>query len=239
MNEFVELLQLVCGFLLIGGALAGATWLLWVASVQAYAFTRERLAQARIVEANANQVGANVALVRPDVNGLLPIHRDAVEQSTAAILALMAERFDSLRPPQPVPQSITYSPHYAAQVRNQMEGAQPLQEPQVITAMPTFLPLLNSNRLGDGQFLLGCDLETGQEITGSWRELYSTALGGLSGTGKSTTARFLLCQAALNGCKFVVLDPHAGAGDDSLAATLAPLTAAMLCEPASSDQHEC
>lgn len=203
-------------------------WAAWRA-VWAWRVEQER---ARI---ETERQRADQALIRPDpLTGLLPVHRLAIEGATDAILSLMAARIATMQPPSPAPHSIHYAPHIAS-VQPPMAMAQ-IEAPSVEPVnIPTFAELLSGGNLGNGRFLLGCDLETGRAITGAWKELYSTALGGMSGTGKSTTARFLLAQAALNGCRFVVLDPHAGAGEDSLAATLAPLSASMLCSPASSD----
>ena len=104
-------------------------------------------------------------------------------------------------------------------------------------ALPTFAELLDRGRVGKGNpLLLGYDVADGQELTGSWLDLYSTAVSGMPGSGKTTSQRFLACQTALHGAKFAICDPHAGAADDSLAATLAPLSAAFVCEPASSDK---
>jgi hypothetical protein len=54
--------------------------------------------------------------------------------------------------------------------------------------------------------------------------------------GKSTLIRNLLAQSALQGGKFVVLDPHFASGDESLGASLAPLKAQMLREVAHDDK---
>jgi len=138
-----------------------------------------------------------------------------------------------VRLPAPVPHTLTYSPHYSSKSEG---GAAEL--PEVVAAafrVPTFRELMGTGELGHGRFLLGY-AEGGAAQWGDWKQLYSTALGGMSGTGKSTTARFLLGQAALNGCKFVVIDPHADAGEESLAASLMPLRSHMLCDAASSDK---
>lgn len=59
-------------------------------------------------------------------------------------------------------------------------------------------------------------------IQASWKALYSTLLGGLPGSGKSTLARLILAQSALQRSRFIVIDPHLGAGEDSLGESLAP-----------------
>jgi ABC-type glutathione transport system ATPase component len=80
--------------------------------------------------------------------------------------------------------------------------------------------------------LLGFDAETATPIEGTWKDLYSSAIAGVSGSGKTTTVRFLAAQSALHAARWVLLDPHADAGDDSLAGTLQPLASTFLCAPA-------
>jgi hypothetical protein len=103
-------------------------------------------------------------------------------------------------------------------------------------AIPTFATMLDQRLVGAGRKLvLGYD--EGGVLEGDWTDLYSTAIGGMSGQGKTTTQRFFACQTALHGARFAVIDPHAGAGEDSLAATLAPLGSTFLC-PIASDNKE-
>ena len=134
--------------------------------------------------------------------------------------------------PGPIAHSLSYAPRYSAPAQLGLADAPLL--PSVAADVPTFAGLLDAGRIGKGNpLVLGFD--GAAEISGSWLDLYSTAIAGMSGTGKTTTQRFLACQTALQGARFAVLDPHAGAADDSLAATLAPLSSAFVCEPASDD----
>lgn len=102
-------------------------------------------------------------------------------------------------------------------------------------AIPTFSTMLDQQLVGQGRRLvLGYD--EGGVMEGDWTDLYSTAIGGMPGQGKTTTQRFFACQTALHGARFACLDPHYGAGPDSLGATLAPLGGAFLCPIASDDK---
>jgi hypothetical protein len=130
-----------------------------------------------------------------------------------------------------VPHTITYSPHYVS--RQDVQGAAPAQLVAPAFTAPAFADLLARGLIGAGApLLLGYGAD-GQALTGSWKDLYSSAVAGISGSGKTTTLRFLAGQSALQGARFVLLDPHAEAGDESLVGTLAPLAPAFLCEPAS------
>lgn len=103
-------------------------------------------------------------------------------------------------------------------------------------AVPTFTTMLDQQLVGMGRKLvLGYD--DGGVLAGDWTDLYSTAVAGLPGQGKTTSQRFFACQTALHGARFAVIDPHAGAGEDSLAATLAPLGSTFLCPIASEDKE--
>lgn len=71
--------------------------------------------------------------------------------------------------------------------------------------------------LHNGKMLLGFQLD-GTLRLGSWLDLYSVGIGGVSGSGKTTTVRFLLFQAVLAGARLVMIDPHLGEPEESLAA---------------------
>lgn len=109
---------------------------------------------------------------------------------------------------------------------------------QPVTA-PLFATLLEQGQIGPDNvgrrqpIILGYGMEGA--ITGDWRSLYSTGLGGLQGSGKTWAATFLLAQSALNGARLVIGDPHAG-DSESLAARTAPLAPAFLCDIADDDR---
>lgn len=185
---------------------------------------------------------------RPDERGLLPAPAEHLaEHSAAALGAYHAARIAEAQR-QPVPHTysphISYAPHdsYAPRLDYRGDtGRNALPAPDEPAAdelaqVPSFAQLLDAGRVGRGHpLLLGYDLGAeGEpaELVGSWRDLYATAVAGLPGSGKSTSQRFFAAQTAMHGARFVVCDPHMGAGDDSLAATLDPLRALYLCEPA-------
>ena len=173
------------------------------------------------------------------------VARDLIADADPALLALLADKIraagiaqiSAAQQPGPVAHSLTYAPRYAAPAQlgpalEQLQLAAP-----ALASVPSFAQLLDGGRVGKGNpLVLGFDQDDGSEISGSWLDLYSTAIAGLPGTGKTTTQRFLACQTALQGARFAIIDPHAGAADDSLAATLAPLASAYVCEPASDDK---
>lgn len=66
---------------------------------------------------------------------------------------------------------------------------------------------------------------------GSWLDLYSCGIGGVSGSGKTTTVRFLLFQAVLAGAKLVMVDPHIENIEESLAAQFTCFTNTHLFKP--------
>ena len=174
---------------------------------------------------------------QPDSRGLLPVN--SYQLDTVAPVALGAyhgaRQLEAGR--QLVPHTITYAPHntHRLDYRGDTGGAAlpALAEPTTTGApVPSFAQLLDSGRVGRGNpLLLGYDDE-GKPVEGSWLQLYSCAVGGLSGSGKSWTATFLAAQAALYGSRIVLLDPHA-ADPQSLAQRLAPMRARFVCEVAS------
>jgi hypothetical protein len=177
-------------------------------------------------------------LARPDTAGRLPVLVDDLRLVAPAALAAYHATEQQRASIAPVPYSVNYNAgtqHY----RTDGGGAvgivadEPAQLVAAHTAPPTFSDLLNRGRIGKGNpLLLGFERDTGAELPGAWLDLYATATAGLPGTGKTTSQRFFAAQTALHGARFVVCDPHAGAAEDSLAATLDPLRSLYLCDPA-------
>jgi hypothetical protein len=121
--------------------------------------------------------------------------------------------------------------------RHEIAEAEEVEEtPALLAPVPTFSELLSRGEIGAGRPLVLGYGASGEALRGGWRDLYSTLVSGQSGTGKSTTQRYFAGQAALQGSRFIVIDPHMDAGDDSLAATLEPLRALYLCEPADNER---
>lgn len=164
-----------------------------------------------------------------------PIDLAQLDRVTPAVLATYGAARMSEAQRQPVPHSFTYAPHFSH--RNDMAQLDApisqLDQAGQLGAVPTFAELLASGQIGRGQpLLLGID-QAGAPIEGSWTDLFSCGIGGLSGSGKSWTAVVLLSQAMLHGARVCILDPH---GDDpeSLTARLTPLAGAgrYMVEPA-------
>jgi hypothetical protein len=100
-----------------------------------------------------------------------------------------------------------FSPHYSSRSTDLA-----LTDPTALLSagtVPSFGDLLSSGRIGKGNpLVLGFDEADNSEVNGTWLDLHSTAIGGMPGTGKTTTQRFLACQTALQGARFAIIDPH-------------------------------
>ncbi len=133
--------------------------------------------------------------------------------------------------------SVSYAPRelrsFPAQTA--LPAPQPTIDVTPSVDVPSFAQLLDRGLIAPDRPLILGYTNSGM-LTGSWRDLYSSAIAGLTGSGKTSTLRLLACQSAVLGARFVVIDPHADAGDESLAATLGPLHASMLCEPADTER---
>ena len=137
--------------------------------------------------------------------------------------------------PGQTPQSLTYSPHMAYKG---LEGAPALVpalgEPESVIEVPHMAQLLTNGDFGDPKKLILGYSDHGP-IVGSFESLYSTGLGGLQGSGKTSTAAFILAQSALAGAQLVIADPHAGDAQ-SLAIKVQELSPAFYCEVAEDER---
>jgi hypothetical protein len=149
-----------------------------------------------------------------------------------------AELAAALHPPVAGAAAVTFNPHwvYSPHVESavtQAPGVAGIEASLALPApgVPSFAALLAAGTIGPGQPLV-LGYAAGHLLTGALRDWRSGGIGGLPGSGKTTTQRFIAGQCALAGARLVVLDPHGDAGADSLAGTLAPLAPAFLCAPA-------
>lgn len=109
-----------------------------------------------------------------------------------------------------------------------------LPAPEItIAPIPSFAQLLDQGQIGPGRpLILGYSAETGQAITGSWKDLYSCGVGAQQGAGKTWLLAFLLAQSAAAGGRLIICDLHAG-DDESLANRIGALAPAFMMDIAS------
>lgn len=196
----------------------------------------ERQLQALEIERQLRQKN----LVRPDRHGLLPIDIDTLRYEPAIVRVLdtyQEHQVSRALPNSRVPTTMTYSPHWSNRNDTNVQGSEIEQQLPAIAQPQSFYELYSSNQLPHDKFLMGYGLEDGEKVLADWGRLYSALVGGQSGSGKSTLIRSVLAQAALQGGRFLVLDPHYGAGDESLGASLYPLRPLMLTDVASTEQQ--
>jgi hypothetical protein len=100
-------------------------------------------------------------------------------------------------------------------------------EPQPMHEIPTFRDMLTAGTIASGKPLVFGYRSDGSPKTGTWQDIFSGAIGGQSGYGKTATLRSLIAQSALQGVAFWIIDyhyPH----PESLLATLGELKDAPL-----------
>jgi len=180
-----------------------------------------------------------VQLVAPDPNGLLPVdgrYLLSASGSDAAIKSHMAFHWSNRNEPATVPHSLSYSPRIQVkQDGSLLPGADVAGLLQSVS-VDSLSELWRTNRLPRDGFLMGYNLDDNEPVDANWRHLYSALIGGMSGTGKSTLIRSILAQSAMQGGKFIVLDPHYDSGDESLGASLYPLGNRLLFDVAHDDK---
>ena len=229
---------------------------------QDFQFQTEQTAAARAATSNAMSAIAVLALVvagmlavdfyrqhrEPIVRtGGLPIARRAIVEADQELINILAmqirasgiAQITAAQQPGPIAHSLTYAPRISAPA--QLGGA--LEQLQLAApapaSVPSFANLLDGGRIGpdaDGrQQLLVLGYGEDGAVEGDWRSLYSSAAGGLQGSGKTWGTAFLLAQSAAAGAQLVICDPQAG-DVESLANRVAPLRPAMLCDIADDDR---
>lgn len=169
--------------------------------------------------------------VTPDEHGRLPVPASLLRQPEFAHRAIDSHQASYMT-------NLTTF-HYSPESNQTITGADgQTMTAAASTAPGSFWQLYQAGQLPQSGFLMGYNLdEDGQEVTADWRKLYSALIGGQSGSGKSTLIRGILAQSALQGGRFVVIDPHYNSGDESLGASLQPLRHLMLCDVASEEKQ--
>lgn len=182
--------------------------------------------QTKLLQAGINyqQVLTHLALTRiyPDAKGFFPVlTNDNMQLQPGQMNLLMLPQYNQPRQQQLSPA-----------LETTLEDLPPLEsfEKQPVK---TFRELLQDGTipaiLKQGQMVLG--YVNGALRMGSWTDLYSCGIGGVSGSGKSTTVRFLLFQGLLAAAKLIMVDPHIGDEEESLAAQFRQFTGAHLIQP--------
>ena len=169
--------------------------------------------------------------VAPDAQGRLPVPASLLRSPEFAHRAIDAHQASFLA------NLSTFN--YAPESNQNITGADGQTMTAAATTAPnTFWQLYQAGQLPSKGFLLGYSLDDdGEAITADWQGLYSSLIGGKSGMGKTTLIRSILAQSALQGGKFIVVDPHHGAGPESTGASLEPLRGLMMCDVASNEKQ--
>lgn len=223
------------------------------AAANIYKFVRVRNAEASVAEAQARMAWLEVRekdelinryildnnLIQPSQTGHLPVARQLLVDGTLAQaqLGLISQDIATRMPMQPVPTTVHYAPHYArvdAPTKVDLDGDGQL--PAIIKPQDMW-SLYTAGALPDNGFLMGYNLDNGEPVIADWKQLYSALVGGQSGSGKSTLIRSMLTQSAIQGGRFVVLDKHFNAGDDSLGASIMPLRGRFMADIAATEKQ--
>lgn len=244
----IDYVMMVIGSMVGVALFLGAAYLIFLMLISAWRYvSQSRIefdAQRQTLAIQAAQVKQQLLLVDKQsevlypVDGFMPIAHAAVISGShnMHLLELNARRIETLAPVANVPHSMTYAPH----ISQKHEGIAAIPDTQKafdLAPVGDFFSLFSNGKLPKDKFLVGTSLDDGSDITATWGNLYSALIGGMSGSGKSTLIRSLLAQSALQGGRFVVIDPHYGAGEESLGASLQPLRNLMLCDVASNDRE--
>lgn len=171
-------------------------------------------------------------LVYPE-QGQLPVSYSHVSNGhhDAPLLGLHSQYIEANKVHPNVPHTISYHHKPTVKPYERVE-AEHAHSPSF--TVPSFSELHRKGELPSNGFLLGYR-EDGMKVVKNWSDLYSCIVNGTSGGGKSTLVRLILAQAAMQGSRFVVADPHYGAGAESLGYSLRGLHSKMSVSVASND----
>lgn len=167
----------------------------------------------------------------PTPDGRIPLRALNDGVASTALMALHQTRLEEARK-QPTPHTVTLhqANTYAAE-----EKAPPVLEPMPAEP-PSLRQMVEKGDVGGGQFVFGATVaDPAQLVRGTWDDMLSTGIGGLTGSGKTWTAVSLIAQAGINGARIAVADPHYG-NDESLGSRLSG-AGAMLLAPVAKDSE--
>ena len=185
-------------------------------------------------------------LVRPDAQGMLPMPLAGFDRlatsASASLGAYHIGRIENARhQPGQTPHSVSQSTHYAPNFTRSItadatrfpDGSSLDAAPMLGAGVPSFAELLDQGKIGrNNPITIGFDSE-GKAFETDWKGLYSSAIGGRQGSGKSWTAANIIAQSVLHGARLVICDIHAG-DDESISNRIAPLSSAFLFDTADS-----
>ncbi len=192
----------------------------------------------KLLELESDLEDKRIERDRKERTALTPVGEIHIESISPQMAQLVALQIDAQRSHAPVPQTLTYSPHnsYRSQIQNEGAATQPQPQAPNGHTVPTFNDLFGDGQLGNGRMLVGYDSEQ-RPLWDKLQNMRSILVAGKSGMGKSSGMRFLICQAILNGCSLVVMDPHGNVEDESLLASLNPLSNHYEIAPAIEDDE--
>ena len=241
-HDPIDLLYAVVILALVVSVASFPTWLIARLFLSVHGIAMERQLAARATRANTELVEISVErarldndLIRPDANGVLPIHRAAVLAATDQILALMALRQDIQRPVANVPQTFTYSPHV---IEKKETPAPPPPAPPAITVMderiPTTMECYRRGLFDDPEMLhIGFD-QNMQPLFSPIEDTYGVGVAGVPKMGKTTGMRYWALQMAYHGARVAMIDPAANSrSQQGLAADMSGLRRFLWEQPAS------
>lgn len=195
MNYLYILIIIVCAGLLIFWAIKGTIWFIIAISNLRLKLHENKIAKEKM-NAEAQKQINNLTYVYPDQKGILPVPRHVLED----------------------PDTINWNKRrYSEIFGGSINHTSTTHQGTIADVAPDFFSLWQNDKLPQDKFLLGYDVKTNEPIIVSFKDLYSSIVGGLPRSGKSTFVRLILIQAILQNSKFAIIDPHANAGEDSLA----------------------
>ena len=198
-----------------GTADASAGWGPWLTAAEYLAVISLLLAVPGLLVLGGLILYRRKTVWMPTPDGRLPLRQLNDGVASSALLALHQTRLEEARK-QPTPHTVTL---HQANTYSAEEKAPPVVEPVPIEP-PSLRQMVDRGDVGGGQFVFGATVsDPAQLVRGTWDDMLSTGIGGLTGSGKTWTAVSLIAQAGINGARIAVADPHYG-NEESLGSRL-------------------
>lgn len=225
-TDFLGEILIVCGIPLVLALVIWGGYKMLQSMAMGRAYNLEHQIMMVREELINEKMRRDLDVIQPTSANILPVARHLIETGQVAeqSIELLSKNIDANRTHAPVPQTLTYSPHYSNKVDN--NG---VEAPPAVSAISPLVTEMSKDLLRPDSIYMGH--KDGEALYVPPHKLKSMVCGGQSGSGKSNTTRLLLMQYANMGWQLAITDPH-GNSEEGILPSLMPLSGSFFMPPA-------